>query len=64
MSDGNYNRNLLPYRNYQSGLRAGRAQTIARASSILSELLADSPLTAEQRQDLLQTFRQRVSEEP
>ncbi len=26
MSDGNYNRNLLPYRQYESGLRAGRAQ--------------------------------------
>lgn len=26
MSDGNYNRNFLPYNNYQSGLRAGRAQ--------------------------------------
>ena len=26
MSDGNDNTNLLPYNNYQSGLRAGRAQ--------------------------------------
>lgn len=26
MSDGNYNRNLLPYRQYQSGVKAGRAQ--------------------------------------
>lgn len=26
MSDGNYNRNLLPYHNYQSGVRAGKAQ--------------------------------------
>lgn len=25
MSDGNYNRNLLPYHNYQSGVRAGKA---------------------------------------
>ena len=25
MSDGNYNRNLLPYNNYQSGVRAGKA---------------------------------------
>lgn len=25
MSDGNFNRNLLPYHNYQSGVRAGRA---------------------------------------
>lgn len=26
MSDGNYNRNLLPYNNYRSGLKAGHAQ--------------------------------------
>jgi len=25
MSDGNYNRTHLPYHNYQSGVRAGRA---------------------------------------
>lgn len=25
MSDGNFNRSLLPYHNYQSGVRAGRA---------------------------------------
>lgn len=31
MSDGNYNRNLLPYNNYQSGLKAGRAQMQALA---------------------------------
>lgn len=26
MSDGNYNRNLLPYHNYRSGFNAGRIQ--------------------------------------
>lgn len=26
MSDGNFNRNLLPYTQYQSGLRAGQAR--------------------------------------
>ena len=26
MSDGNYNRNLLPYHQYQSGLKAGHGQ--------------------------------------
>ena len=31
MSDGNYNRNLLPYKDYQSGVRAGRAQMKAQA---------------------------------
>lgn len=31
MSDGNYNRNLLPYKDYQSGVRAGKAQMKALA---------------------------------
>lgn len=26
MSDGNYNRNLLPYNNYKSGVKAGQSQ--------------------------------------
>lgn len=26
MSDGNFNRNLLPYHNFQSGVRTGKAQ--------------------------------------
>ena len=26
MSDGNFNRSMLPYRDFQSGLRAGKAQ--------------------------------------
>lgn len=31
MSDGNYNKNLLPYNNYQSGVRAGRSQMRIKA---------------------------------
>ncbi len=31
MSDGNFNRNLLPYNNFQSGLRAGEARMKQRA---------------------------------
>ena len=31
MSDGNFNRSMLPYNNYQSGNRAGRAQMKALA---------------------------------
>lgn len=33
MSDGNYNRNLLPYHQYQSGLKAGSARMHTRAES-------------------------------
>ncbi len=31
MSDGNYNRNLLPYNNFQNGLRAGEARMKQKA---------------------------------
>lgn len=31
MSDGNYNRNLLPYNNYRSGFNAGHAQMHGKA---------------------------------
>lgn len=31
MSDGNYNRNLLPYNNYRSGFNAGSSQTRQKA---------------------------------
>lgn len=31
MSDGNYNKSILPYNNYQSGVRAGRSQMMVRA---------------------------------
>lgn len=47
MSDGNYNRNLLPYRDYQSGLRAGKAALRQRAIDELrrqiGELRPDLP---------------------
>lgn len=39
MSDGNYNRNLLPYNNYRSGVRAGRAQMKQLALDSLARLL-------------------------
>lgn len=39
MSDGNYNRNLLPYHNYQSGLRAGQAAMRHRAVEAFARFL-------------------------
>ncbi|MBP3228521.1 MAG: hypothetical protein J6M53_07075 [Bacteroidaceae bacterium] len=56
MSDGNYNRNLLPYRDYQSGFRAGRAQTLTRALETLRALLQRAPLDDTQRALILQDF--------
>ena len=46
MSDGNFNRNLLPYRDFQSGVRAGRAQmrTAALSGRCYTPLLVVYPL--------------------
>lgn len=57
MSDGNYNRNLLPYRDYQSGLRAGRAQALVKAIHALKDILESSTIEEQEREKLLSTFR-------
>lgn len=44
MSDGNYNRNLLPYNNYRSGFNAGRAQMQGKAIEAFRNWLVDSEL--------------------
>lgn len=62
MSDGNYNRNLLPYRDYQSGLRAGRAQTIVRANAALREILSSTTMDEEERTRLLEAFRAKMGQ--
>ena len=66
MSDGNFNRNLLPYHNYTSGVRAGRASALQRAMSILSYLLeehgwGDNEI---QREEFIQEFHKRMTEKP
>ena len=62
MSDGNFNRNLLPYRNYQSGLRAGRATMRTQALQALEELLPTHihEATEEQRAALMAALRKRL----
>lgn len=55
MSDGNYNRNLLPYKPYESGLRAGRAQMREKALQAFTAWLQAQGFDAEmQKQHLLQ----------
>lgn len=39
MSDGNFNRTLLPRHDYQSGVRAGRAAMRSRAVAAFTQLL-------------------------
>ncbi len=56
MSDGNYNKNLLPYRDYQSGYRAGSIRMKVKAKTVLKELLEKSSMPAEETEKLLQDF--------
>lgn len=50
MSDGNINRNLLPYTQYQSGLRAGQARMRTQLLTLLEAELQSHigrPITPE-----------------
>ena len=62
MSDGNYNRNLLPYRKYQSGVRAGRAQAKQWAlQAFMAWLDAErSALSADEKERTLIAFKQQL----
>lgn len=63
MSDGNFNRSLLPHTPYQSGLKCGKAMARQRAIDALRAMLPDiNPrLTAEERQAIVEAFRTRLS---
>lgn len=62
MSDGNFNRSMLPSNSYQSGVRAGRSQMRIKAIQLVEELLQEELTTIdeEKRVELLQLFRQRL----
>ncbi len=49
MADGNFNRTHLPYRPFQSGLNAGRAQMHTQAIEAFKTWLNEQPLTDEQK---------------
>lgn len=57
MSDGNINRNLLPYQHFQSGLRAGRASMRTLAYESLTSVLAATDLSEPQQAAILAAFR-------
>ena len=61
MSDGNYNRNILPYRDYQSGVRAGRATMRTRAMEKLRELLSKTNLPEEEQEEILHNFHETLN---
>lgn len=64
MSDGNFNRNLLPYQNYQSGLRAGKAMGKTKALEALESVLNQTtlPLSTDDKNALITHFRQLIEE--
>ena len=61
MSDGNFNRALLPQTPYASGIKMGRQQMKAKAAEAFKDLLAErlSGLNAEKQADLLKDFLSR-----
>ena len=58
MSDGNFNRQLLPKTELSSGLRAGKAQMRAKAEQAFASIMAeDFPhLSDEQKKQLTDKF--------
>ena len=62
MSDGNFNRALLPQTPYASGIKMGRQQMKAKAAEAFKDLLAErlSGLNAEEQSDLLKNFLSRL----
>lgn len=58
MSDGNYNRNLLPYHQYTSGLKAGKAQMHTLALRAFSQWLTEQGFSIEEAEPHLLRFRQ------
>ncbi len=51
MADGNYNRNILPYHQYLSGLKAGKAQERALAQRAFSRWLEKHPELARETEE-------------
>lgn len=59
MSDGNFNRALLPSTPYRSGVKMGYQQAKAQATTVLSNLLQERcpEWTSEQRQAFIDRFK-------
>ena len=60
MSDGNYNRNLLPYKPFESGLRAGRAQMRELALKAFRKWQAEAGFGEEQQRENMLRFRAKL----
>lgn len=65
MSDGNFNRSMLPNNSFQSGLRAGQARMQQFAQEALATALqkhANLLSTPEASQQIMATFRQQLQQ--
>ena len=58
MSDGNFNRALLPSTPYRSGFKMGQQQTKTKAINALRNALekAEPPLSVEQKEAIIKSF--------
>lgn len=65
MSDGNFNRALLPSTPYRSGVRMGQQQARGKAVEALHHALeqAEPPLSEEQKESIGEIFRRMFSPE-
>lgn len=63
MSDGNYNRSLLPHTPYHSGLQTGKAMTKMKASEAFRETLSQAipDLSIEELNKLTTQFASNLS---
>lgn len=62
MSDGNFNRALLPHTPYHSGLATGRMQMRNKAEEALKDILEEhfTNTTPEQREEILRIFKEKM----
>lgn len=62
MSDGNFNRQLLPKNELSAGLRAGKAQMRTRAEQAFAEVIKEAfpTLSNEERNRLHDRFMQKL----
>lgn len=64
MSDGHFNRSLLPKSELTTGIKTGKAQMRGKAEQAFRSLLDESPLSAlpeKERERLFSLFRQRLN---
>ncbi|MEE1287483.1 MAG: hypothetical protein UHK44_02610 [Bacteroidaceae bacterium] len=62
MSDGNFNRALLPHTPYHSGLATGRMQMRNRAEEALKDILSTHfpDISPEQETEIIKEFKERT----